>query len=248
VSSVAGFSSSVIVVGLLPSLRARLESEFLSTVEIRALLAARDGGLRLEFPPLQSCGVLDQCFQDSPAPAAMLIIVLPYPEIDRDVLGTVEILEELGVPVLRPSPNADGWPSRPKAFDKAFQDTLLHRLVDAIRSAFELTAPPPPEPSASDYEEALIEDLLRGLISHHKMGRNNHSHEDDFWKDRGREMRSGDKHKLVMRMMSDGLVDRKKNDSAGGRGWVYWVADVGRVRERFVSLRVYLDPPSLDQN
>lgn len=81
-------------------------------------------------------------------------------------------------------------------------------------------------------------ELLRGLITHSKMGENNHSHEDDFWKSRGQGMTPKAKHALVMKMKTLRLIRRKKNKSIGGTGCVYWIDDVAEVRRLFPELEV----------
>jgi hypothetical protein len=48
----------------------------------------------------------------------------------------------------------------------------------------------------------------------------------------------------VNTLLREGILDRKQNRSAGGRGWVYWVADAKKAIERYPDLQRFL-PDSL---
>jgi hypothetical protein len=206
-------------------------------VSIRSILLKQDGGFRLQPPPVVATRLLEQFADEASSGtgsyARFLVVVLPYVQIPDEVTNTVEALETLGATALRPQPGADPWPPRSPRLDQRFQEQLLEALEAAIRRAF------PPDDDANGDDEVALE-LLRGLASHAKMGPNNHSHEDDLWKTRGRELGPGGKHRVLKALLASGLLGRKKNDSAGGKGWVYWIADVPKARELYPALAPYL--------
>ena len=103
--------------------------------------------------------------------------------------------------------------------DQEFLDAVLERLRE------EVTPEPTPGPCDVNVE------ILRGLFSHSKLGENNHSSWDDLWKNRGQGHKSGAKRAIVKELCGDGILGWKPNQSAGGTGKVYWVADVAEARE-----------------
>ena len=114
--------------------------------------------------------------------------------------------------------------------------------MQTIRQQFGLPTTEAPEgvPSPPDPDAEVMFEMLRALATHHKMGENNHSHEDDLWRSCGRGLQPNEKNRIVRRLIADGILDRKKNDSRGGRGWVYWIADVNRARSRFPALERFV--------
>lgn len=224
------------VVGIPAGIRARLEQRFTGSVAVRSILLKQDGGFRLQPPPNIAARLLEQFADEASSGAGsyagLQVVLLPYAQVPKEVVQTVEAIEALGATVLRPRPGTAPWPSRPPRLDQRFQDQLLDALDQAIR-----------QPSGPD-EEASLDDtvafeVLRGLASHSKMGPNNHSGEDDLWKTRGSSLGPGGKERVLKRLLASGLIDRKKNDSAGGKGWVYWIADVPKARKLFPALAPY---------
>jgi hypothetical protein len=57
------------------------------------------------------------------------------------------------------------------------------------------------------------------------MGPNNHSHAGDLWKASLVNLGRGGRAAIVNGWITDGILGRKKNESAGGNG-VYWIAEV----------------------
>jgi hypothetical protein len=103
--------------------------------------------------------------------------------------------------------------------DSEFQNSLIEQICACLDDFA-------PEPEGEDEDDALKFEILRGLATHSKMGENNHSHEDDLWKQRGRGIGPRGRERIVKDLMGRGILDRKKNKSKGGTGWVYWIADV----------------------
>lgn len=225
------------VVGLPGGIRARLERRFAGAVAIRTILLRQDGGFRLQPPPNVAAGLLEQ-FADEASSGegsygGLLIVVLPYAHVPNEVIKTVEAMVGLGAAVVRPSPGSAPWPSRSPRLDQEFQGQLLGALIEVIGQAL-------PASDEANLDDEVAFELLRGLAAHSKMGPNNHSHEDDLWKSRGKDLGPGGKERVLGALLASGLVGRKKNDSAGGKGWVYWIGDVAKARERFPALTAYL--------
>jgi hypothetical protein len=55
-----------------------------------------------------------------------------------DVQGTIEAVESLGAVVVRPKPNADGWPPRTPAHDNPFQLAVWTKTAELVRQTFDL--------------------------------------------------------------------------------------------------------------
>ena len=126
-----------------------------------------------------------------PAQLDLLIVATPAEAataaIDAAVAADVPVvdlsgsqLEDLGVPVLRVQAAAEGWPPKPRRgrLEQEFLDPLFLALTREL-------APP-----LGDGENEVATEILRGLFAHRKLGRNNHSHEDDLWKERAGQLRT----------------------------------------------------------
>lgn len=220
-----------IVIGLPLSVRMRLERRFTNRLTIRVIPLKRDGGYRLEMPPRQASSLVEQFADEVPDYENLTLVLLPYGSIPTEVSETVEALRDLGATLFRPASNQDDWPAHPKNFDNAFQNKLLEKLSSVLETRL-------PRPERGKYAQ-VIEDVLRGLASHSKMGPNNHSHEDDLWKNRGQGLGPGAREEIVKGLLREGILDRKSNDSAGGKGWVYWIADVAKARALYPRLESY---------
>ena len=95
-------------------------------------------------------------------------------------------------------------------------------------------------------QQRLFE-LLRGLVTHAKLGPNNHSSEDDLWKSRGQELAPGDRKRIIKNLLKEGILNRKRNDSLGGKGWVYWVGDVPKAYAVYPELDPWLGVQTSDK-
>lgn len=165
----------------------------------------------------------DKCF---------CLIVLPYKTaaLQPAVLEALALAEEFGVVIQRPIAGTNGWPSRPPQFDERFHKELLPALKAEIEAAFHV----PREPTI---QEKAAFDIIRGLIAKNKMGKgNNHSHWDDMWSSRGQDLGPGDRDSIVGDLARSGILGSKRNDSAGGKGMVFWVIDVDKALARFPDL------------
>jgi hypothetical protein len=226
-----------LVIGLPAGLRARLEQQFRDRVMIQSIFLKQDGGFQLQPPPGVAIRLIEQVADKASSQGRsyehLLVVVLPYASIPEKVLETVSALASLGASILVPKPGNQPWPSRSPRLDQKFQTELLGALLQVIDQAF-------PEPKDADNFDEVAFELLRGLASHSKMGPNNHSHEDDLWKSRGRNLRPGGKERILKSLLAAGLLGRKQNDSAGGKGWVYWIADVNQAKNRYPALAQYL--------
>jgi hypothetical protein len=225
------------VIGLPDGVRARLEQRFSGTVVVHTILLRQKGGFQLQYPPDVAARHLEHFADEASSQEGsyqhLLIVALPYAEIPDAVKRTLSALEELGARVERPKPGNAPWPSRSPRLDEKFQTEVLDATAQVVEQAF-------PVPREADADEEVAFELLRGLASHSKMGPNNHSHEDDLWKARGKHLGPGGKGRIINHLLGSGLLDRKRNDSAGGKGWVYWIADVSGAKARFPGLAPYL--------
>ena len=222
----------VVIVGLPPGLRSRIEAQFKGDLLIRSILLRRDGGFRLEPPPHVAAGLVERFADEAFDYGSVLAIALPYATVPESVELSLSVLAELGAKVLHPCPGQEGWPTRSPRLDSTFQEELRGALTQSIEASF-------PAPEAVDTEDIAFE-LLRGLASHSKMGPNNHSGEDDLWKARGNALGPGGRHRILRTLLAEGILGRKKNDSAGGKGWVYWIADIAKARQMYPKLEPYL--------
>jgi hypothetical protein len=224
-----------ILVGLPASIRAQLEQRFKGRLFLRIVPMRRDGGYKLELPPRQASHLIenfaDQSVQGDGGYDRLVVVLLPYANLPTEVEESARVLEDLGAEVLRPAPGTGPWPKRSPKMDQDFQG----KLRDAIATTLEARLPRSPQ----GWEDGVIEDLLRALVTHSKMGPNNHSHEDDLWKSCEEGIASGEKRRIEKKLMAEGILDRKQNDSQGGRGWVYWISNVTEVRVRYPGLEPY---------
>ena len=191
---------------------------------------------RLTHPPGLSTTILEGYADEATSYGDVIILVMPFFRRPRALRDSVTALSELGAHVVMMKPGTDGCPALRKRMDAEFQK----RWADAIVYCIHRACPPRMAPSnlfsdSTEYQVAF--DLLRGLASHDRMGPNNHSHEDDMWKNRGIGLQSNARHGIEKRLMMEGILGRKKNKSRGGTGWVYWIADVNRTVKEFPALR-----------
>jgi hypothetical protein len=225
-----------VVIGLPAGVRVRLEHQFSGRVTIRSIFLRQDGGFQLQPPPPQAVRLIEQ-FADEASNQEnyerLLVVVLPYARMPSLVSETVLALTGLGASKLEPVPGNKPWPSRSPRLDQKFQTELLDAIVHVINEAF-------PESEDVNSDDTVALELLKGLASHSKLGPNNHSHEDDLWKSRGRHLGPGGKERILKALLKLGVIGRKQNDSAGGKGWVYWIADVAQAENRYPDLRDYL--------
>lgn len=228
-------SRVAVVIGVPEGIRLRLEKA-LAGITVRCLFLHQSGCFRLQLPPRSAVAFMDMAADEATCSEDryedLLIISLPYAQIPANVSEHVDTLAELGAAVLRATPG-EGWPTRSPRLDQRFQDELLGALVRHVQTAM------PEAPDGAEEQQVAFE-ILRGLASHSKMGPNNHSHEDDLWKSRGQRLGPGGKDRIISELLRCGVLDRKRNDSAGGKGWVYWIADVAAARKRFPDLEPYL--------
>lgn len=211
-----------IVVGLPANVVVRLQARFRDSVLIKSVLLSRKGGFGLETDPVVAAHMVEQFADLATTYEQAAVISLPYHATVGMVDESVAVLHGLGARVYTAPPDDAPWPKVRSKFgmDAMFQDALVQRITACVDDCF------PPEPIPVDEIDEVKFELLRGLASHDKMGPNNHSHEDDLWKSRAQGWGSREREAIVRELMAAGLLDRKKNKSAGGKGWVYWIADV----------------------
>lgn len=222
--------AAVVVVGI-PEPVLRAARGFIGRdVQLDGLVTDRRVGERLQLRPRAATQTLEQLadkhVDEHGRYDALEVVVLPYVRLPDEVENVIAILEEAGATVVRVRSNEGRFPASRKP-DKGFQDELQGALQHLLA--------PPDEQHVHD----VACELLRGLASHSKMGENNHSSEDDLWKSRGRNLQPGEKTLLVAELMNDGILSRKKNDSMGGKGWVYWISDFARAKVRCPRLADY---------
>lgn len=226
-----------ILVGLPPPVRQLVERRVASNIRVRPILLKRDGGFMLEPPNTVAAAMIERfAAEDVEAFDRVLIVILPYmnSRLPDEVARSIETLESLGAKTARPQSGKPPWPPRVPRMDNAFQTDLATALAQLVNSTFPLDALP-------DEHLLVCIELLRGLASHSKMGPNNHSHEDDLWKSRGQDLGPGERDQILSYLLREGYIGRKKNKSAGGTGWVYWIADVQRARSSFPELEPYFN-------
>ncbi len=222
-----------IVVGLPASVLQRVQARFQETVMIKVVLLTRRGEYQLQNEAVLAAHMVEQFAETATGFEQVAIIVLPYHRTVDLVDDNVAVLEELGARVYRTPPGELSWPTVHAKYgmDAKFEQDLFERISACIDASF------PPEPIPVDEVAEVKYELLRGLASHNKMGPNNHSHEDDLWKARAQGWGSREREDMVRELMAAGLLGRKKNKSAGGKGWVYWIADVQLACETYPKLR-----------
>lgn len=211
-----------IVIGLPANVLQRVQARFRESVFIKGISLTQCGEYQLQPKAVLAAHMVKQFADLATSFEQVAIIVLPYHRAVGMVNDNVAVLEELGAHAYRKPPGEVSWPKVHGKYgmDAKFEQDLLERVSACIDACFPL------EPITMDEVDELKFELLRGLASHDKMGSKNHSHEDDLWKSRGQGWGSRERGKIIKDMMAAGLLGRKKNKSAGGKGWVYWIADV----------------------
>lgn len=195
----------------------------------------RDGGFRLESPPNVAADQLTTYAEEAGYADAHVIVLTPYVSIPKEVYDVVDVLEELGSTITRAKAAIGEWPPKPAPrMDEKFLNSLFQAICDDLDRRF-------PAPADIDPHREVQLEILRGLVSHSKMGPNNHSHEDDLWKARGRDLRPGEKRDIVNALTNLRILGSKKNDSMGGKGTVYWVDNVATARQLFPELNGYFN-------
>jgi len=224
-------SAVAILIGLPPPVRPFIERRVGPHISVKSIPLS---GFMLEPPPLTAVQMIEHFADGAPSYERVLVVVLPYTSghLPTEVAQSLSVLADLGATICRPQSGTGLWPARSPRLDNQFQTDLAKALGQLINSTF-------PEDPLSDAHHAVCKELLRGLATHSKMGPNNHSHEDDLWKSRGQDLGPGEREVIVSRMLREGLLGRKKNKSAGGTGWVYWIADVQLTRTRYPELDPY---------
>lgn len=125
-------ASSVIVVGAVDGVRRELERRLRDRAELLIVRLARQGGFRLEPHPQSAVQMVEAASDRADNYGRVLIIQLPYASCPEPLLETVLALESLGATVIRPNPGVSTWPSRPKALDDRFRQSLQNALAAAI--------------------------------------------------------------------------------------------------------------------
>lgn len=215
----------VILVGAIKPVLLRVQRHFGREPVIRSIPMVKNGR-DLPKPPAVARSMLEQFAKETSKYEDVIIMIMPYCRMHKEVHDSVNTLEDLGARVTRMKQGMDGCPKLAGRMDAAFQEALVAAIVERLTPFCVYRAE----------ERSVIYELLRGLVSHDKMGPNNHSHENDLWKNRGADLQPGQRREIVKRLMEKGILDRKKNKSRSGTGWVYWIADPGRVFAEFPSL------------
>lgn len=224
---------NAIVVGIPEALRPLLEKHFKEHVDVRVLELKKDGGFKLKLPPRQAADLLEKFAQWVPDYANAQLLLLPYSRIPDELAVVAADLASRGMSVVEPRANTPPWPANTGRMDQDF----LRDLLNAICGSIESQISPQFEANAEDMDVAC--EVVRGLVTHSKLGPNNHSHEDDMWKSRGKNLGPGGRARVVDFLLANGILDRKKNNSAGGTGWVYWIADAPEAERLFPTLTPY---------
>ncbi len=211
-----------ILIGLPSTVLLRLQSRFKGSVDIRAILLARDGGLKLEPEPVVAGHMVERFADIASGYEHLLVVTLPYHGKINAVAEAVRLVQEMGTRAVTMPPAEKKWPRIEK--DRRIDNDIQHQLIECVSACIDACFPPE---RADDADlEAVKFEILRGLVTHNKMGSKTHSHEDDLWKARAHGLGPRDRDAIVRTLMTAGILGRKKNKSAGGNGWVYWIADV----------------------
>lgn len=215
----------VILVGAIGQVLRRVRQHFGPEPVIRSIPMMKNCHDLLR-PPAVARSMLDRYAEETSKYEDVLVMTLPYCRVHKEVHDSIDTLAELGAGVIRMKQGTDGCPKLEGRMDATFQEALADVIVDRLT------------PFCVDRteESTVAFELLRGLVSHDKMGPNNHSHEDDLWKNRGSDLQPRQRRRIVRQLMDKGILDRKKNKSLGGTGWVYWIADSGRAFAEFPAL------------
>ena len=230
----APIAKMVVIIGLPETIRSRLQAKFKGSIEIRLVPYARDGGYRLDREPLAAKLLIESYVDEAVGFEHVALIVLPYHHKVDLIEEVLELLASFGSKVCRQPLDQAGWAKVPKeGMNNAFQQELLGQLSACIDHYF-------PEEIAEDEVEEIKFEVLRGLATHSKMGENNHSHEDDLWKARANGIGPRGRDGIIRDLLVLGILKRKRNSSAGGRGWVYWIDDVPKACQTYPDLTKYL--------
>lgn len=153
---------AVIVVGAVGELRRQLERHVGRRATLLILrLAIRRKVVELEPHVTNAIQMVEQAADGATALTDVLIISLPYARCPKELLDTIQALEELGAKVCRPAPNTGRWPSRPENFDVRFREALC----EALEREIDEWAPGDPPPEAAtigvarareDFQETLL--------------------------------------------------------------------------------------------
>lgn len=220
----AGAVKVVILVGAIEQVLLRVQGHFGPEPVIRSIPMMKNCHDLLK--PAVARSMLDQYAEEASTYEDVIVMMLPYCRVHREVRDSIDTLAELGARIIRMKQGMDGCPKLEGRMDATFQEALADVVVDRLT------------PFCVDRaeESTVAFELLRGLVSHDKMGPNNHSHEDDLWKNRGSDLQPNQRRRIVRQLMNKGILGRKKNKSLGGTGWVYWIADAGRAFAEFPAL------------
>jgi hypothetical protein len=221
-----------VIIGLPEAIRGRIQAKFKGVVDIRPIPLARDGGYRLGMPHPHAKDLVEQFARAAGDLNMVALIPLPYHGKVHMVEDALNLLVQAGSRIYR-APPGGAWPKPRRAMDSEFQNSLIEQLCACLDDFA-------PEPEGEGEDDAVKFEILRGLATHSKMGENNHSHEDDLWKQRGRGLGSRGRERIVKDLMDRGILDRKKNKSKGGTGWVYWIADVQGACAAYPELAKYV--------
>ena len=221
----ASVDKVAILVGVIKPVLLRVQQYFESGPVIRSIPVARNG-YELLKPPAHAKQLLEHHAEEASSYENVVVVVAPYCRVHKDVRNSVDTLADVGARIIRMKQGAGGCPILRGRMDAEFQEALVTTIVGQLAAFFF----DPAEESTVAFE------LLRGLVSHDKMGRNNHSHEDDLWKHRGDGLQPSQRRRIVRRLMDKGILGRKKNKSLGGTGWVYWIDNPGLAFAEFPRL------------
>ena len=221
----AGPVKVAILVGIIKPVLLRVQQYFERRIAIRAIPMAKNSH-DLLLPPTLAKGILERHADEAPTYEDVIVVVSPYCRVHRDVCDSIDTLTDVGARVVRMRQGVDGCPRLTERMDATFQEALAAYIVDQL-------TPFCVDPTE---DKSVTFELLRGLVSHDKMGSNNHSHEDDLWRNRGVGLRPNQRRRIEKQLMDKGILARKKNKSRGGTGWVYWIEDVGRAFAEFPDL------------
>jgi hypothetical protein len=230
----APIAKMVVIIGLPENIRGRIQAKFKGSIEIRLVPYARDGGHRLDREPLAAKHLIESYADEAIGFEHVVLVVLPYHRKVELVEEVLSVLAELGSKVCRQPLTQPSWAKVPKeGMNNTFQQELLGQLCECIDHYF-------PEETGDEEIEEIKFEILRGLATHNKMGENNHSHEDDLWKARAQGMGPRGRERIIRDLMNLGILHRKKNSSAGGKGWVYWIDDVPKACQTYPDLNQYV--------
>ena len=214
-----------ILVGVIEPVLLRVQRYFERGPVIRSIPVAKNG-YELLKPPTLAKHLLERHVEEASTYEDAIVVVVPYCRVHKDVENSIDTLAEVGARIVRMKQGVGGCPVLTGRMDATFQEALVETILDQL-VAF----------CADPTEESTVAfELLRGLVSHDKMGPNNHSYEDDLWKRRGDGLQPSQRRRIVRRLMDKGILGRKKNKSLGGTGWVYWIDNPGLAFAEFPRL------------